>query len=57
MPAPSICDRRLPVCSEICRDGMYSILTGREEVNLTPTFFLDDLFLQVLDGLGMSPVE
>ena len=32
-------------------------LTCREEVNLTLTFLLDDLFLQVLDGLGMSPLE
>ena len=36
---------------------MYGGLTGREEVNLTLTFLLDDLFLQVLDGLGMSLVE
>ena len=39
------------------RADMYGILTGREEVYLTLTFFLDYLFLQVLDGLGMSPVE
>ena len=36
---------------------MQGSLTGREEVNLTLTFFLDDLFLQVLDDLSMSPVE
>ena len=32
-------------------------LTGGEKVNLTLTFLLDDLFLQVFDGLGMLPVE
>ena len=36
---------------------VYGILIGREEISLTLAFFLDDLFLQVLDGLGMSPVE
>ena len=43
--------------SEFYRAGLYSSLTGQEEVNLTLTFLLDDLFLQVLDGLGMSPLE
>ena len=43
--------------SEFHRAGVYGIFTGREEVDLTLTFFLDDLFLQVIDGLSMSPVE
>ena len=42
---------------EFYRAGLYGSLTGREEVNLTLTFLLDDLFLQMLDGLGMSLLE
>ena len=42
---------------EFYRAGLYGALTGREKVNLTLTFLLDDLFFQALDGLGMSPLK
>ena len=37
--------------------GMQGSLTGGEKVSLAPAFLSDDLFLQVSDGFGMSPVE
>ena len=43
--------------TEFYSTRLYGGLTCREEVNLTFTFLLDDLFLQVLDGLDMSPME
>ena len=43
--------------SEFHRAGLYSGLTGSKEVKLTLIFLLDDLYFQVLDGLGMSPLE
>ena len=43
--------------SEFYWAGLYGGLTGGERVKLTLTFLLDDLFFQVLDGLGMSPLE
>ena len=57
VPAPLICGRRLQHAMESGRAGMYGGLTGREEVNLTLTLFLDDLFLQALDGIHMSLLE
>ena len=42
---------------EFYRAGLYGGLTGREEVNLTLIFLLDDMFFQMFDGLGMSPLE
>ena len=48
---------RYQLAAEFHRAGLYGSLTGKEEVKLTLTFLLDGLFFQVLDGLGMSPLE
>ena len=57
MPVPSIHGGSYQHDMEFHRAGLYGSLTGKEEVKLTLIFLLDDLSFQVLDGLGMSPLE